>query len=225
MGIHDTIVGFDDLLTNLRALGYRARAASGDERARLGASDRHCITLEGHAVDMISVRLEGGVGLRDNLRHRAGRVSLGWLPVSSRTVLPIRTHYIFRCDPREESGNLSARLELECEGIFKRRAVAAYWSGGRLAGVLNAEPRSVARLLGLVGPTETLRIKPDVAAGCVRIVHGTVRVLDYSLFKEGLVSFQQDLAPRELLLAIEGLAEQVRRYLRQCGGCQTGQDD
>ncbi len=87
------------------------------------------------------------------------------------------------------------------------------WAGQRLALRLNLDREAVKALRRLLGPSEKLEVIPEPAAGCVRIAHRAVRVLEFNLFKAGLVSFQQDLAPPELLRVLERVAGHVRDCL------------
>jgi hypothetical protein len=216
---HDTIVGLDEYLSYLRSLGYDARGATSEERARLGQGalkrDNHCITVAGRPFEMISLRTEGWVGPLDSIRHRSGTVRIAGIPVKHRTVLPLKTHYVLFCEPRQACAELAAELHLRKEGILKRRVVGGYWEGGRLAAVLNMDRPTIQALVEHIGPDETLLIKPDHAASCVRLVHRSVRVFDYNLFKEGLVGFEQELAAPELLAALERIATHTRDYIAE----------
>lgn len=218
MGIHDTIVGLDQFMAYLRTLGYEVEPAPDELRQRLGSGllsgDQHCISVAGRNVDLISLRTEGMVGLMDNLRHRAGTLSVGRVPVSSRTVLPLRVHYVVLCEPAQARPDLAAKLRLIKRGLIRRQVVAGRWRGERLARALNCDPQTMSGLLASLGPGEGIMVKPDPGAGCVRVVHRSVRVLDFSLFKKNLVSFHQTLAPPQLLTSIERVAWQVRQLLQ-----------
>ena len=97
-------------------------------------------------------------------------------------------------------------LRLRKEGIVRRRVVGGYWEGGRLAAVLSMDRPTLDALVAGMGPTETLAVEPDPAVGCVRLVHRSVRVIDFSLFKKNLVSFHQQLCPPEMMGAMGGPA-------------------
>ncbi len=217
MNIFDSLIGLDEYIVHLRKLGYDARRATAEERQGLHtgllARDNHCICVQGRTFDMISLRTEGWVGPWDNLRLRSGTVSVGGVPLRSRTVLPLRTHYLVFCEPPQARADLAAELRLRTRGVVKRKVVGGSWAGQRLALRLNLDREAVKALRRLLGPSEKLEVIPEPAAGCVRIAHRAVRVLEFNLFKAGLVSFQQDLAPPELLRVLERVAGHVRDCL------------
>lgn len=219
MGLYDTVIGRDELIAYLRGLGYDVRPSITEERERLGAGllkgDQHCITVAGRPFEMISLRNEGWVGPWDTLRLGGGSTSVGGIPIKSRTVLPLKTHYIFFCEARQARGELAAALRLRKEGIVRRRVVGGYWEGGRLAAVLNMDRPTLDALVAGMGPTETLALEPDPALGCVRLVHRSVRVIDFSLFKKNLVSFHQELCPPEMIQAIERVVQHARQYVAE----------
>ena len=175
------------------------------------------MTVKGRAFDMISLRTEGWVGPWDNLRLGAGTVSVGGVPLRSRTALPLRTHYLVFCEADQARAEMRAELRLRTRGVFERRVVGGSWAGQRLAERCNLDRESVKTLRRLLGPSEKLEVIPEPAAGCVRIAHRAVRVLEFNLFKAGLVSFQQELAPPELLHVLERIAGHVRDCLDEPG--------
>jgi hypothetical protein len=217
MGLFDTVIGRDDLIRYLRSLGYEVRPAITEEKERLGGGwlkgDHHCIAVAGRPFEMISLRNEGWVGPWDSLRHGGGSFKIGGVPVKSRTVLPLKTHYLFFCEPRQAHRELTAELRLRKEGIVRRKVVGGYWEGGRLAAVLNMDRPTLDALVANIGPSEKLTLEPDHGAGCVRLVHRSVRVIDFSLFKKNLVSFHNELCPPEMLEAFERVVGHARDYV------------
>jgi len=201
------------IVKHLLALGYQARISTAEERAGLSRRDTHCLTVSGRPFDMISVRLEGGVGPLENLGLRAGTFSIGVLPIASRTVLPIKVHFIVLCEPGQARQDLASTLRLRKQGILHRRVVGGCWEGGPLAAVLNGDPATLNAVVSCIGPRESLTVEPDAGAGCVRIVHRSSRVLDFSLLRKDLVRFHQDLVSRTLLEGIEGVAGQIRDHV------------
>lgn len=218
MGIQDAVVGLDQLRDHLLALGYEVRVSTEAERARLGSrpfdKDQHCLTVSNRPFDVISVRLEGGVGPLENLGLRAGHVSVGLLPIRSRTVLPIKAHYVVLCEPGRASPELAARFKLRKQGLLSRRVVGGSWEGGAFATRLNGDQAMIDMLVSSLGARQGLEVVPDPGASCIRVVHRSSRVLDFSLFKPGLVSFDQDMAPPALLEAIGRVASWIRDALR-----------
>ena len=214
----DRFLGVDDFCTYLDGLGYPARRSSQAERerlpARLFSPDAHCITVEGAGFDMVSVRMQGVVGPRQLLRARAFTLKVGSIPLVSRRLIPLRFHFVVFRDLPGDLVALEARLRIVRRGLWSSGIHRVRWTGGQLGARLDNDPRLAELLQGSMVADETLEVSADRAAGCVRIVHGCTRQMDFSLFEREWLRFHQRLAPPELIAAVDRIA----RHARSLGG-------
>ncbi len=212
----DRFLGVDDFCTYLNSLGYQARRSTQRESERLPprvfAPDAHCITVEGAGFQLISLHMQGVVGPRQHLKARAFTLKVGPLPLVSRRLFPLRFHFVVFRDLPADLRALEAQLRIVKQGFWNPTIHSLRWTGGQLGARLDNDERLRGLLEASMAADETLRVQPDLEAGCVRIVHGCIRQVDFSLFEREWVRYHQRIAPPELTAAVDRIARHAAAY-------------
>jgi hypothetical protein len=203
-------VGLDSFVSYLRGTGRNARIALPTEVPWLESTffDQHkqLVLVEGRAIDVISIRLQGSIGPRQNLLNRAFTINIGPVPIASNQTWPLQYNYIVR---GPDQFALRAKLKTRTQGFFNREKRAIFWSGGALADVLAKNEALMADLFEFLDLNDELEVQPETAKGYTRIIHKTTMELRYNLLSDEIVSLFRGKLPEPLLASIETIASAI----------------
>ncbi len=212
MTIEAAIVGLEPFCRYLNATGRNARIAFGAKELSSGffSRDKNVIALEGSELDLVTLRMAGTVGPRQNLATRSFGVSVGGIPLAGRTLVPIEYHWIVRLS-KPAYPWLATKLVQKTRGFFKKECIGTSWTGQLIGPLFDAEPVIMEAIRAHIQIHDALRIEPEPERRIVRIVHKHAATVDYNLFDNEMLKVRRDHSGQALLLAFEKMAEILKR--------------
>lgn len=201
------VVGLDAFARYLGDTGRNARVAKPEEVPWLESSffDQHkqLVVLEKSPVQVISIRMQGAIGPRQNLINHSFSFKVGPIPIMSNRVWPLQYNYIVRGPERFA---LASKLKQKTKGFFARERQGIYWSGGELASTLMRDEALMADLFQYLDVEDALEVIPETGKGYTRIVHKTTMSVRYNLLADEIVQLYRGKLPEPLLNAMETIA-------------------
>jgi|GEM_PF-4877812 len=205
--------GLEPFRDYLVSTGRRARVVPSAEGLDDGffSRDKNIIALDGSAIDLVTLRVQGMMGPRQLLSAGAFTFRLKGIPVFSRKLVPIQYHYIVRL-PRVYPW-LSTKLVQETRGVLGRERVSMAWSTPYLGARIERDAEIMRTLHEHITVDDGLEVRAEVDKSFVRIIHSRASVLETNLFELKILELHRQLAPPALLAAFEKIAMLVRAPL------------
>ncbi|MBI3859226.1 MAG: hypothetical protein HY296_03155 [Thaumarchaeota archaeon] len=201
------IVGLEPLCSYYQSLGIDAAILPEDSPENIVEHgvfkhDNGYIKVKGRNFDLVTMRMSiRGIG--------GSGVSMGGVPLASKTKIPFEYHHIVRRDPSANEGSFKAKLEKKTKGLISKEIVDVAWEGGHLATTLDANAEMKKTIMNFVTREDGLKVEPDRDNRCVRVIFTRPSKIEAGLL-EGF-RFDRSLLPEGAVEVIDNIAETLRQ--------------